>query len=104
MCCNLYAKKNAEIESLDKREKTISSARLFYLYVLCATAGSIVRIIYLLQYPVQVRDAYVYQGFIKQWIESNEFPQISSLPPFGLYLFKVSQSFFDGNIFVGGLH
>lgn len=93
----------AKGETPDKKKENISLTTLFYLCFLCTSVGSIVRIFYLLWYPVQVRDAFTYREFIKQWIEIGVFPRISSFPPLGLYLLKLPQSFFEGNIFVGGL-
>lgn len=57
----------------------------------CVIAGLFLRIIYLVKYPIQARDAYIYADFIYKWIELGKAPIIKyyDIPPLSIFLLKI---------------
>ena len=62
---------------------------LFLINVICVIAGGIVRIAYCFNYPVPVRDSYVYYDLIEKWNRTGEIPLDKVIPPLGLYLLRM---------------
>lgn len=67
---------------------------LFVLWVI----GLVVRVIYIIIYPVPNRDSFRYEEFITLWETTGAFPVVSSYPPLSLYLFKITHGLLGGSI------
>lgn len=66
------------------------------------TVGAIIRVLYILIYPVPVRDSFVYKTFIESWNQTGVFPQEPLFPPLGITLLKISSTCFDCETIKGG--
>ena len=56
----------------------------------CVLVGYLVRITYLMKYPVPVRDSYTYQEQIERWDFSSKTETTKVVPPLSLFLFKLT--------------
>lgn len=61
---------------------------IFFITVLCAAIGLLVRLAYCIKYPVQPRDAYLYESVVLDWEENNEIPEKDSNYQLSLWLMK----------------
>ena len=60
-----------------------------------------IRLLYLITYPMPVRDSYTYKQYIIQLIE-HDFPESKYIPPVGLYILKAPADFFNVDPIVCG--
>lgn len=58
--------------------------------VFCVLVGFFVRIMYLIKYPVPVRDSYTYQEMIEHWDFSSQTETTKVVPPLSLFFFKTT--------------
>ena len=78
----------------DFEKISIKSSRMIMMFIVlfCVIAGLLLRIIYLIKYPTQARDAYIYADFIYNWIELGKAPIIKyyDIPPLSIFLLKIT--------------
>lgn len=80
--------------SLDKKRKK-RFKRIFGLeieLIVLWTIGLLVRLVYIIIYPVPNRDSFKYEEFISLWETSGKFPAVSNYPPLCLYFFKTTHA------------
>lgn len=85
---------------MDGRKK--NSDLLFYIIVICQTIGLVARLLYIVYYPVPVRDSYGYAQFISAWNHSGSFPSGTHFPPLSVYLLKIPSDIYHIDIIKGG--
>lgn len=65
--------------------------------------GLIIRLIYIIKYPVPVRDSFRYLGLIEEWNLSGKIPLDDKYPPLGLFFLRIPSIYFDCDAIKGGI-
>lgn len=73
------------------------------IILLCVLFGLIVRLGYLIKYPVQPRDAYEYEMIITNWERHGRIVDKVAFFPFSLWILKIPNKLFHYDIINGGI-
>lgn len=76
--------------------------KFFIISVACIIFAIIMRILYYIKYPVDVRDSFKYKEIIELWISTKKIPNGEGIPPLGLYILKIPTEHFNCDIIHGG--
>jgi hypothetical protein len=88
------------IKSIKKKGK---SRIEFLITLLCVGLGAILRLLYIIKYPVQVRDAYTYREIMEEWNNTGVIPDDAIVPPFALYISKKPAEWFGWETMQSGI-
>ena len=61
------------------------------------------RVLYIIKYPVPVRDSFFYARVIREWNENGVIPIETGTPPLSLYLLGIPNRFLNYDIIKGGI-
>lgn len=86
------------MNSQNKKGRTV-----FLIAVICLVIGALTRIAFCIRYPVQPRDAYVYESVVREWINTGMIPERVTYFPLSLWFFRVASCFVHYDIIKGGI-
>lgn len=84
-------------EKRKNNNKSQYNSQVFRISVGCAFLALIIRLIYLIKYPVPIRDAYAYEHLLNNFANNDILP--IDCPPLALFIFNLTRdSFYEGII------
>ena len=81
---------------------SLKSNSAFAVSVICIAIGASVRLAYCVFYPVQPRDAYIYEQTMENWGTSGKIPTTSYFP-LSLWILKIPHQYFQLEAMKGGI-
>lgn len=90
---------NSNVMTSTERDKIKSNILLFG--VCCVSF--LIRIVYIITYPVQPRDCYKYLNFINEWELTNRIPATKTLPPLSMAILRFPKHYFGLDVVKSGI-